>query len=120
MYFDIHEVLEKLYPNDDILRGNIGHELDKAGRLLTQEMNIRNLTFFIRGIFSEMQNKEYMYRDMVAHFLIMLVVEIIRMLKNSNLPENETVAADIFPSIDYIKKNYSSKIHVTELPVPAE
>lgn len=72
MYFDIHEVLKKIYPNDDILRENIGHELDKAGRLLTPEMNIQKMTFFIRSIISEMQNKEYMYRDMVDHFLLML------------------------------------------------
>lgn len=115
MYFDIHEVLEKIYPNDEILRENIGHELDKTGRLMTPEMNIQEMTFFIRGIFSEMQNKEYMYRDMVAHFLIMLVVEIIRKLKTSGLPERESVAVDIFPAIDYIKKNYASRIHVIDL-----
>ena len=115
MYFDIHEVLEKIYPNDDILRENIGHELDKAGRFLTPEQGIQKITFFIRSIISEMQNKEYMYRDMVAHFLIMLVVEIIRKLQNSELPEKETTAADIFPAIDYIKKNYAFKIRVINL-----
>ena len=115
MYFDIHEVLKKIYPNDDILRENIGHELDKAGRLLTPDMNIQKLTFFIRGIISEMQNKEYMYRDMVDHFLLMLVVEIIRKLQKSDLPEKENASADIFPAIDYIKKNYASRIHVIDL-----
>ena len=115
MYFDIHEVLKKIYPNDDILRENIGHELDKAGHLLTPEMNIQKLTFFIRGIISEMQNKEYMYRDMIAHFLIMLVVEIIRKKKKSDLPEQDKASIDIFPAIDYIKKNYESKIRVLDL-----
>jgi len=115
MYFDLHEVLERIYPNDDILRENIWHELDRSGRLLTPEMNIQRMTFFIRGIFSEMQNKEYMYRDMVAHFLIMLVVEIIRKLKNAELPKKETFAVDIFPAIDYIKKNFASKIHIKDL-----
>ena len=115
MYFDIHEVLERIYPNDEILRDNIGHELDRCGRLLTPEMNIQNMTFFIRGIFSEMQNTEYMYRDMVSHFLIMLVVEIIRKLKTGDIPEKETVAVDIFPAIDYVKKNYASRIRVIDL-----
>ena len=107
MYFDIHEVLKKLYPDDEILRENIGHELDRKGRLLTPDMNIQKMTFLVRGIFSEMQNKEYMYRDMVSHFLLMLVVEIIRKLQNSDLPEKGTMTVDIFPAIDYIKKNYA-------------
>ena len=50
LYFDIHDVLKKIYPDDDILRENIGHELDRAGRLLTPEMNIQKITFFIRGM----------------------------------------------------------------------
>lgn len=115
MYFDIHEVLKKLYPDDEILRENVGHEIDKEGRLLTPEMNIQKMTFFVRGIFSETQNKEYMYRDMVEHFLTMLVVEIIRKLQNSNLPEREPVTVDIFPAIDYVKKNYASRIRAVDL-----
>ena len=115
MYFDIHEVLKRIYPDDEILRDNIGHELDRAGHLLTPEMNIQNLTFFVRGIFSEMQNTEYMYRDMVSHFLLMLVVEIIRKLKNSDLPEKEPISVDIFPAIDFIKKNYATRFRVIDL-----
>lgn len=115
MYFDIHEVLKKLYPDDEILRENIGHELGRKGRLLTPDMNIQKMTFLVRGIFSEMQNKEYMYRDMVSHFLLMLVVEIIRKLQNSDLPEKGTMTVDIFPAIDYIKKNYASQIRVVNL-----
>ena len=78
-------------------------------------MNIQKMTFLVRGIISEMQNKEYMFRDMVAHFLIMLVVEIIRKLQNSDIPERGTVTVDIFPAIDYIKKNYASTIRVIDL-----
>ena len=115
MYFDIHDVLKKLYPDDEILRDNIGHEIDREGRLLTPDMNIQKLTFFVRSIFSEIQNKEYMFRDMVAHFQIMLVVEIIRKLQNSELPERERVTLDIFPAIDYVKKNYMSKILAKDL-----
>ena len=115
MYFDMHDVLKKLYPDDEILRENIGHELDKAGRFLTPDMNIKKLTFFIRGIFSEMQNKEYMYRDMVSRFLLMLVVEIIRKVQKSELPERGNVSADIFPAIDYVKNNYASRIYVVDL-----
>jgi AraC-like DNA-binding protein len=115
IYFDIHEVLSKIYPDDDILMENIGHELDKAGRFLTPDQNIQKMTFFIRGIISEMQNKEYMYRDMVAHFLRMLVVEIIRKLQRSDLLERENTTTDIFPAIDYTKKHYASKIHVVDL-----
>ena len=62
-----------------------------------------------------MQNKEYMYRDMVMHFLMMLVIEIIRNLQNSDLPEKSPVTVDIFPAIDYIKENYASSIHVIDL-----
>ena len=115
MYFDIHDVLKKLYPDDEILRDNIGHEIDREGRLLTPEMNIQKLTFFVRGIFSEMQNKEYMFRDMVAHFQIMLVTEIIRKLQNTDLPERGTVTVDIFPAVDYIKKNYAAPIRAADL-----
>ena len=115
MYFDIYEILKKLYPDDEILRENIAHEIDKEGRLLTPEMNIQKMTFLVRSIFSEMQNKEYMYRDMVMHFLMMLVIEIIRKLQNSDLPERSPVTVDIFPAIDYIKKNYASSIHVIDL-----
>ena len=115
MYFDIHDVLNKIYPDDEILRDNIEHEIDREGRLLTPEMNIQKMTFLVRGIISEMQNKEYMFRDMVAHFLIMLVVEIIRKLQNSDIPERGTVTVDIFPAIDYIKKNYASTIRVIDL-----
>ena len=115
MYFDIYEILKKLYPDDEILRENIAHEIDKEGRLLTPEMNIQKMTFLVRSIFSEMQNKEYMYRDMVMHFLMMLVIEIIRRLQNSDLPERGAVTVDIFPAIDYIKKNYASSIHVIDL-----
>ena len=99
MYFDIHDVLKKLYPDDEILRDNIGQKL----------------TFFVRGIFSEMQNKEYMFRDMVAHFQIMLVTEIIRKLQNTDLPERGTVTVDIFPAVDYIKKNYAAPIRAADL-----
>ena len=115
MYFDIYEILKKLYPDDEILRENIAHEIDREGRLLTPEMNIQKMTFLVRSIFSEMQNKEYMYRDMVMHFLMMLVIEIIRKLQNSDLPERSHVTVDIFPAIDYIKKNYASSIHVIDL-----
>lgn len=115
MYFDIYEILKKLYPDDEILRENIAHEIDKEGRLLTPEMNIQKMTFLVRSIFSEMENKEYMYRDMVMHFLMMLVIEIIRKLQNSDLPERGAVSVDIFPAIDYIKKNYASSIHVIDL-----
>ncbi len=115
MYFDIYEILKKLYPDDEILRENITHEIDREGRLLTPEMNIQKMTFLVRSIFSEMQNKEYMYRDMVMHFLMMLVIEIIRKLQNSDLPERGAVTVDIFPAIDYIKKNYASSIHVIDL-----
>ena len=115
MYFDIHDVLKKLYPDDEILRDNIGHEIDREGRLLTPDMNIQKLTFFVRGIFSEMQNKEYMFRDMVAHFQIMLVTEIIRKLQNTDLPERGTVTVDIFPAVDYIKKNYAAPIRAADL-----
>ena len=115
MYFDIHEILKKLYPDDEILRENIAHEIDREGRLLTPEMNIQKMTFLVRSIFSEMENKEYMYRDMVMHFLMMLVIEIIRKLQNSDLPERGAVTVDIFPAIDYIKKNYASSIHVIDL-----
>jgi AraC-like DNA-binding protein len=115
MYFDIHDVLKKLYPDDEILRDNIGHEIEREGHLLTPEMNIQKLTFFVRGIFSEMQNKEYMFRDMVAHFQIMLVTEIIRKLQNTDLPERGTVTVDIFPAVDYIKKNYAAPIRAADL-----
>ena len=115
MYFDIYEILKKLYPDDESLRENIAHEIDKEGRLLTPEMNIQKMTFLVRSIFSEMENKEYMYRDMVMHFLMMLVIEIIRKLQNSDLPERSPVTVDIFPAIDYIKENYASSIHVIDL-----
>ena len=45
----------------------------------------------------------------------MLVIEIIRKLQNSDLPERGAVTVDIFPAIDYIKKNYASPIHVIDL-----
>lgn len=115
MYFDIHEVLKELYPDDEILREHIAYEIDKEGRLLFPEMNIQKMTFLIRGIFSEMQDKEYMYRDMVARYLMMLVVEIIRKLQNTDLPDRVSATVDIFPAIDYIKMNYASTIHVTDL-----
>lgn len=115
MYFDIYEILKKLYPEDEILRENIAHEIDREGRLLTPEMNIQKMTFLVRSIFSEMENKEYMYRDMVMHFLMTLVIEIIRKLQNSDLPERGAVTVDIFPAIDYIKKNYASSIRVIDL-----
>ena len=60
MYFDIYEVLKKLYPDDEILRDNIAHEIEREGRLLTPDKNIQKLTFFVQSIFSEMQDKEYM------------------------------------------------------------
>ena len=115
MYFDIHEVLKELYPDDEILREHVGYEIDKEGRLLFPDMNIQKMTFLIRGIFSEMQDKEYMYRDMVARYLMMLVVEIIRKLENTELPARASATVDVFPAIDYIKKNYAAAIHVTDL-----
>ena len=115
MYFDIHEVLKELYPDDEILRENVGHEIDKEGRLLYPEMNIQKMTFLIKGIFSEMQDKEYMYRDMVARYLMMLVVEIIRKLRTTELPAKVSVTMDIFPAIDYVKKNYAAVIRVPDL-----
>lgn len=115
MYFDIYEVLKKLYPDDELFRDNIAHEIEREGRLLTPDMNIQKLAFFVRGIFTEMKNKEYMFRDMVAHFQIMLVVEIIRRLQNSDLPERGTVTVDIFPAIDYVKKDFASTIHAADL-----
>ena len=118
MYFDIYEVLKKLYPDDEILRDNIAHEIEREGRLLTPDMNIQKLAFFVQSIFSEMQDKEYMFRDMVAHFQLMLVVEIIRKLQNSDLPERETVTLDIFPAIDYIKKTICPQSVLKIWPVP--
>ena len=102
MYFDIHEVLKELYPDDEILREHVGHEIDKEGWLLFPEMDIQKMTFLIRGIFSEMQDKEYMYRNMVARYLMMLVVEIIRKLQNTDLPASVPATVDIFSAIDYV------------------
>lgn len=115
MYFDIHEVLKQLYPDDDILRENIGYMIDREGSLLYPEMNIQKMSFLIRGVFSEMEDKEYMYRDMAVHYLMMLVVEIIRKLQTTELPDKVSVTIDIFPAIDYIKKNYASHIRVIDL-----
>ena len=115
MYFDIHEVLKDLYPDDEILRENMSYEIDKEGKLLFPENNIQKMAFLIKGIFSELQNKEYLYRDMTAHYLKMLVVEIIRKLQNTGMPERVSSTVNIFPSIDYIKKNYGSAVRVKDL-----
>ena len=115
MYFDIYEVLEKLYPDDEILRENVSHKIDREGKLLYPEMGIQKMTFLVRGIFSEMQEQDYMYREMTEHYLIMLVVEIIRKLEHTEMPAKVSATVDIFPAIDYIKKNYASSLHVVDL-----
>ena len=115
MYFDLREVLKELYADDEELRDDIRHLIEKEGKLLTPDMDIQKMSFLIRGIFTEMQEKEYMYRDMVAHLLVMLVVEIIRHVQNSNLPDRVSFAIDIYPAIDYIKTEYASSFHVSDL-----
>lgn len=115
MYFDLHEALEELYPEDEILRENVRHMLQKEGKLLTPDQNISKMSFVIKSIFSEMQQKEYMYRDMVNHFLLMLLVEIIRKMQNQELPDRITYKIDIFPAIDYIKHNYHTAIRISDL-----
>lgn len=115
MYFDIQEVLKALYPDDEILKDNISREVRKGGRLLYPDMNIQRMSFLVRCIYSEMNNKEYMYRDMVEYLLRMLVVEIIRQVQNKDLPEKVSVKIDIFPAIDFVKKHYASKFRVAEM-----
>lgn len=116
MYFDIYEVLNELYPDDDILRENIRHVIEKQGKLLTPDMDIRKIQFFIKGIIGEFQSKDYMYRDMVKYMLLMLVVEIVRVLQNKDMPERVPVMkTDIFPAIAYIKENYNTVIKIGTL-----
>ncbi|MCI6675778.1 MAG: AraC family transcriptional regulator [Clostridiales bacterium] len=116
MYFDIYELLEELYPDDDILRENIRHIVEKRGKLLMPDTDIQKMNFLIRGIFNEIQSKGYMYRDMIKHMLLMLVVEIVRKLQNKDMPERVPIKkTDIFPAIAYIKENYHSLIKVGTL-----
>ena len=115
MYFDLQEALKELYPDDELLRENIQAVLRKQGKLLTPDMNIQRMSFLIRSIFSEMEKKEYMYRDMVNHFLLLLVVEIIRKLHDTEIPDKIASTIDIFPAIDYIKQNYNRMIRIADL-----
>lgn len=115
MYFDLHEILQELYPEDEILRENIRHMIQREGRLLTPDMHIEKMTFLIRSIFAEMDNREYMYRDMVNHFLLLLLVEIIRKMQNQELPDKISYKIDIFPAIDHIKHHYGSSIRIGDL-----
>lgn len=116
MYFDIYEFLKELYPDDEILRENIRHIIEKQGKLLTPDMDIRKMQFLIKGIFNEFQGKDYMYRDMVKYMLLMLVVEIVKILQHKDMPERVPIKkTDIFPAIAYIKENYHSAIKIGNL-----
>ena len=115
MYFDIYEVMKELYPDDEISRDTLLNQIQRQGRLLTPQMNIQKMSFLIRSIFSEMQNKEYLYRDMVHHLLLTLTVEIIRRVNHTGVPEHFTPSNDIFPAMDYIKKNYHTVIRISDL-----
>ena len=115
MYFDIHEILKQIYSDDEIFRENILHEIDKEGHFLAPDMNTRKISFLVRGIFTELQDKDYMYREMVRHLLTMLVVEIIRETDSTKRPDRAPVKIDIFPAIDFVKQNYASTVHVMDL-----
>ena len=115
MYFDVAEVLAELYSEDETVRENMLHTIRKQGVLLTPDRNTQKMAFLIRSIFSEMENREYMYRDMVNHFLMTLVVEIIRKLQNTELPDRVPMTIDIFPAIEYIKRNFSGPIRILDL-----
>lgn len=116
MYFDIYEFLNELYPDDEILRENIRHTIEKQGKLLTPDMDIRKMQFLIKGIISEFQSKDYMYRDMVKYMLLMLVIEIVRVLQKKDMPERVPIKrTDIFPAIAHIKENYNSVIKIGTL-----
>lgn len=116
MYFDIHELLKEMFPDDDVTRENLRHILDRQSKLLTPDMGIQKMNFLIRGIFEEMQQKDYMYKDMVKHFLLMLVVEIVRKLQNKEImPDRISIKINIAPAIEYIKENYSSWIKISDL-----
>lgn len=95
-----------MYSEDETVRENMLHTIRKQGVLLTPDRNTQKMAFLIRSIFSEMENREYMYRDMVNHFLMTLVVEIIRKLQNTELPDRVPMTIDIFPAIEYIKRNF--------------
>ena len=115
MYFDLHEILNELYPDDEHLKENIRHLIEKQGKLLTPDMKIQKMSFLIKNIFSEMQNREYMYRDMINHFLLMLVVEIIRKLQNSDIPDRISRTIDIFPAIEFIRHHFDQPIRIFDL-----
>ena len=116
MYYDIYKVLEGLYPDDELTRDNIRFVIDRQGKLLTPDMDIQKMQFLIRDIYDEMQQKEYLYRDMVRHLLTMLTVEIIRKLSSTEmLPEHTPPRIDIMPAIEYIKENYASPIRIASL-----
>lgn len=116
MYFDIYEILNELYPDDDLLRENIRHNIDKQGKLLTPDMDIKKMQFLIKGIMSEYENRDYMYRDMVKYMILMLVVEIVRILQDKDMPERVPIKkTDIFPAVIYIKENYYTAIKIGTL-----
>ncbi len=115
MYFDLPWVLKELYPDDELMRESLRRSIQKEGRLLTPDMDIQKLSFLVKSIFSEMDAREYMYRDMVVHLLLMLVVEIIRKTQRASMPERGPMKNDIFPAIEHIKKNFSSLIRVSDL-----
>ena len=115
MYFDMPELLAEIYPNDEILRESVLQTIRRQGRLFTPEENIQKMTFLVRSIFSEMANREYMYRDMVRNFLVMLIVEIIRKLQDTEIPDSVSSKMDIFPAIAFIKDNCGRQIRIGEL-----
>ncbi len=116
MYFDINELLNELYPDDEMLKENTRRLIEKQGKLLTPDTDIQKIQFLVRGIFDEEKHKEYMYRDMIRHLLLVLVVEIVRKLQNKDMPERVPVRkTDIFPAISFIKENYRTAIKIEEL-----
>ena len=116
MYFDIGEVLDEIYPDDEILRDSIVRIVEKQGKLLMPDADIQKMQFLIKGIIDEQTRREYLYQDMVKHLMLMLVIEIVRKIQNKEMPERISMKkTDIFPAIVYIKNNYSSPIKIKDL-----
>ena len=115
MYFDLNTMLEELYPDDELTRDNIREQVLKHGKLFTPEYDIQKMRFLVSGIFDEMRRKEYMYKDMVKHLLLMLTVEIIRKMQTHSLPERVPVKINIVPAIEYTRLHYDTPIRISTL-----
>lgn len=115
LYIDVENVLQEMYPNDEILAGKIKREVYRNA-IFCEQKECPMLMNILNAIMQEAREKKYMYRESINGFLQAFIVELLRTNKyKASLKKIEQNTLLIASAIDYAEKHYMEEIRMAEM-----